>query len=264
MYNNLQLARKYVHYYINAFNGKGHGMHSPFVFNFIQHVLNGGNEKDLEDIEALRKSLLRNRNMLQITDLGAGSRSAKVSRRSVKQIAASALKPPRLATILYRLSKFYKPDVVIELGTSLGITTSCFSRALPQSTIISIEGSGPVAAVANENFQKLGCKNIQVLEGNFDDVLKPLLDRIPLVDLAYIDGNHRYEPTIRYFHWFLEKSDEHTIMVFDDIHWSFEMEKAWEEIKAHPSVRYTIDIFFLGFVFFREEFKVKQHFLIRS
>jgi len=52
-------------------------------------------------------------------------------------------------------------------------------------------------------------------------------------------------------------------LVFDDIHWSAEMEKAWLEIKSHPSVQYTIDIFFLGFVFFRPDFKVKQNFSIR-
>ena len=84
-----------------------------------------------------------------------------------------------------------------------------------------------------------------------------------MIDMAYIDGNHRLEPTLNYFEQLLGKKNNSSIFIFDDIHWSKEMEEAWERIKTHPSVRCTIDIFFLGFVFFREEFKAKQDFMIR-
>ena len=164
---------------------------------------------------------------------------------------------------MFRLIKHYQPKTLVELGTSLGITTSYFSKANPDCSIITIEGNDSVASVAKENFQKLNCTNIQLLQGNFDDLLPSVISQLSLIDLAYIDGNHRYEPTINYFNQFLSKSHNQTILVFDDIHWSAEMEKAWEEIKLHPSVQYTIDIFFLGFVFFRQEFKVKQNFSIR-
>jgi predicted O-methyltransferase YrrM len=120
-----------------------------------------------------------------------------------------------------------------------------------------------VQKVAKSNFEKLGLKNIESMVGNFDDVLPSALNHLPSVDLAYIDGNHRYKPTMEYFNQFLAKRNNETVMVFDDIHWSSEMEQAWEEIKEHPQVRCTIDIFFLGFVFFRDEFKEKQHFSIR-
>jgi predicted O-methyltransferase YrrM len=101
------------------------------------------------------------------------------------------------------------------------------------------------------------------MRGNFDNLLPPVIAQLSSIDLAYIDGNHRYQPTVNYFHQFLSKAGNQTILIFDDVHWSEEMEKAWEEIKAHPAVQCTIDIFFLGFVFFREEFKVKQNFVIR-
>jgi predicted O-methyltransferase YrrM len=117
--------------------------------------------------------------------------------------------------------------------------------------------------MAKENFRKLNCDNIQLLQGNFDFLLPSAIPQLSSIDLAFIDGNHRYEPTINYFHQLLSGSHNNSILVFDDIHWSAEMGKAWKEIKQHPSVQYTIDIFFLGFVFFREEFKVKQNFTIR-
>jgi predicted O-methyltransferase YrrM len=264
MYNSFELAGKYLRYYLRASNGKGHGMHSPFVFNFILDVLN--NRQGFippDEIEQLRIKLLSDSRLVEIEDLGAGSRMNSATKKTVAQIARTALKSKRLAQVLFRLGKYYRPAKIIELGTSLGLTTSYFSKALPDARIITIEGSPAIAAVAGENFQKLGCGNIELLNGNFDDLLPIALDRLSTVDLAYIDGNHRYEPTIRYFLQALAKVQSNSILVFDDIHWSPEMEKAWEEIKAHPSVQYSIDIFFLGFVFFRNEFKVKQHFSIR-
>jgi predicted O-methyltransferase YrrM len=195
--------------------------------------------------------------------MGAGSRTSSSNERTVQQIAKSALKTKKLAQVLFRLVKHYQPQNVVELGTSLGITTSYFSKANPESSIKTIEGNNSIASIAKENFQKLNCNNIQLITGNFDDVLPSVINQLSSIDLAYIDGNHRYKPTINYFHQFLPKINSQTILIFDDIHWSEEMEKAWEEIKAHPSVQYTIDIFFLGFVFFRVEFKVKQNFSIR-
>jgi predicted O-methyltransferase YrrM len=239
-------------------------MHSPFVFDFILNVLNNKSDyQSPKEIEQLRKQLLSDKRIIEIEDFGAGSRINSSKQRSVEQVAKSALKSKRLAQVLFRLAKHYQPQTIVELGTSFGITTAYFSKANPNASIASIEGSQQVAAIAKENFQKLNCTNIQLLTGNFDNVLPSIISQLSTIDLAYIDGNHRYQPTINYFHQFLPKSNNRTILVFDDIHWSVEMERAWEEIKSHPSVQYTIDIFFLGFVFFRQEFKVRQDFSIR-
>lgn len=264
MYSSFQLAKKYFHYYFTAYNGKGHGMHSPFVFQFILHVLNNKSRYQIPtEIEDLRKELLHDNRVLQIDDLGAGSRTASTKQRSVQQIAQSALKSKKYAQLLFRLVKHYRPKTILELGTSLGITTAYLSKANPAASIISIEGSKAVADVAQENFNKLGLKNIELLQGNFDDLLPSVINHLSSIDLAYVDGNHRYGPTINYFHQLLPKTNNDTILIFDDIHWSEEMEKAWAEIKAHPAVQCTVDVFFLGFVFFRSEFKVPQHFTVR-
>jgi predicted O-methyltransferase YrrM len=104
---------------------------------------------------------------------------------------------------------------------------------------------------------------VQIVTGNFDNTLPEIAGMLPQVDLAFIDGNHRRIPTVKYFHALLEKCSDNSVVVFDDIHWSKGMELAWEEVKSHPSVMLTIDLFFMGLVFFRPEFKVKQHFTIR-
>lgn len=239
-------------------------MHSPFVFDFIINVLNNkSNYSSATEVEEVRHQLLSDKRMIPVEDFGAGSRTNSSNERSVSRIARSALKSKRLAQVLFRLARHYQPETIVELGTSLGITTSYLSKACPAASITTIEGSPSIAAIAKENLQKLHCTNVEVLEGNFDLLLPSVISHLPSIDLAYIDGNHRYEPTINYFQQFLSSSNNNTILVFDDIHWSAGMEKAWEEIKQHPSVQYTIDIFFLGFVFFRQEFKVKQNFSIR-
>lgn len=239
-------------------------MHSPFVFDFILNVLNNKNNYTPPMvIESLRKQLLKNKHVLEIEDMGAGSRLHPTRQKSVSQLAQTAVKPKKYAQLLYRLVKHYQPKTILEFGTSLGITTAYLSSANPQAQIVTMEGSRTIAQIATENFKKLNLSNIQSVQGNFDNILPGVLDTIPVIDLAYVDGNHRYQPTINYFRQLLAKSQSHTILIFDDIHWSGEMEKAWEEIKQHPSVQYTIDIFFLGFVFFRKDFRVKQDFKIR-
>jgi predicted O-methyltransferase YrrM len=263
VYSSLQLLRKYVHYYRHASNSKGHGMHSPFVYDFIRNVLNNKSSyTPPPEIEQLRKRLLQDHTVLQVEDLGAGSRIA-AKQKTVKQIARTAVKPKKWSHLLYRLVTHYQPHTIIELGTSLGITTAYLTAANPDATIITIEGSTAIQQRAQQHFNSLNMEFIKSLPGNFDTVLPEVLASLEIVDLAYIDGNHRLLPTLRYFEQLLPKRTDASIFVFDDIHWSAEMEEAWHTIQKHEAVRYTIDLFFLGLVFFRPEFKVKQHFGIR-
>jgi len=127
-----------------------------------------------------------------------------------------------------------------------------------------MEGAKAVAAVARDNFKALRLENIKIVEGNFDLTLRDVLQKqLPKVDFAFIDGNHRKEPTIQYFQQLLPHLHEYSMVVFDDVHWSEEMEAAWGYIKAHEAVTLSMDLFFIGIVFFRKEQKVKQHFSIR-
>jgi predicted O-methyltransferase YrrM len=265
MYSPVQLALKFAQYYLTSSNGKGHGIHSPFVFNFVQQVLNDQRHfYAYEAIENRRKWLLQNNEVLTIEDFGAGSRTGLTKQRKVKDIAASSLKPKKYAQLLFRMVDYYQPKTIIELGTSLGITSSYLASAKQDAEFITFEGSKAVAAVAKNNFSNLGLNNIRLIEGNFDKTLKPTLNTLLVdVDFAFLDGNHRYQPTIDYFNQLLPHLNEHSVVIFDDIHWSKEMEQAWYEIQQNNMVTLSIDLFFVGLVFFKKDFKVKQHFSIR-
>lgn len=264
MYSPFQLAVKYFKHWLSASNGKGHGMHSPFVFDFIAKVLNDKTVyAEYEKVEALRNQLLNDNTVLEVEDFGAGSVIDKKNKRSISSIAKNAAKPKKFGQLLFRMVKFYQSATILELGTSLGITTSYLSLAKPGARLITMEGSNEIANVAKQNFKALELKNVELIEGNFDDTLSSIVRDRSSVDFAFIDGNHRQEPTERYFQQLLAKTNNDSIFVFDDIHWSSEMEAAWEAIKNNAAVTCSIDLFFIGIVFFRKEFKEKQHFVVR-
>lgn len=264
MYSTLQLATKYLFYYIHAANGKGHGIHSPFVFGFVQQVLNDRHAYPAyQQVEQLRHRLRHDNRTLQVHDMGAGSGVSKGKQKRVSTIARSVVKPRKWAQMLFRLIQYYQPQTILELGTSLGITTSYLALANPRATLVTLEGSDQISAIAQQNFSALSLSGIRLVQGHFDDTLPAVLQQLRTIDLAFIDGNHAKDPTLRYFHQLLGRINPFSIVIFDDIHWSPEMEAAWNIIKAHPAVTLSIDLFFIGIVFFREEFKVKQHFVIR-
>ncbi|MBU3715006.1 MAG: class I SAM-dependent methyltransferase [Ferruginibacter sp.] len=264
MYSAFTISRKFLKYWISASNGKGHGIHSPFVYEFIEKVLNDKKQYECyQPIETQRKNLLSNNESIEVEDFGAGSTVIKTKKRKINAIAGSSLKPKKYAQLLFRIAKFYQPKHIIELGTSLGITASYLSSACPNGKLSSFEGSKAIANIAKKNLKTTGCNNSEVYIGEFSKTLPEYLKTNNTVDFAFIDGNHKKEPTINYFNWILEHSNDYTIMVFDDIYWSKEMEEAWESIKKHESVTLSIDLFFIGLIFLRKEFKVKQHFIIR-
>ena len=273
MYSKFTLAEKYLLYYLTASNGKGHGIHSPFIFQFVQQVLNDKKEYyGYDAIEEVRDRMKIDDTVITVEDMGAGfgrrslSDGGKRPRkyyRKVSQIARTSLKPPKYAQLLFRMVNFYQPQYILELGTSLGITTAYMATANPSAQITTIEGSEAIAYKAIENFSRLDLPHIRVVTGNFDREIKSVLHSMPKVDLAFVDGNHRREPTIHYFEEIIARCRPDSILVFDDIHWSIEMEAAWETIKKDEAVKCSLDLFFIGIVFFRNEFKEKQHFAIR-
>ncbi|HEX8278129.1 MAG TPA: class I SAM-dependent methyltransferase [Segetibacter sp.] len=264
MYSAVELTFKYLKYFLTASNGKGHGIHSPFVFDFITNVLNDKRTfYAYEELEQLRGGLLSNQKLLTIEDFGAGSSVDKSNQRKVCDIARLALKPKKFGQLMFRMVDYYKANTIVELGTSLGITTGYLASGNLMGQVYTFEGAKQVVEVARQNFQKLSLNNIKVIEGNFDNTLQPLLNKISEVDFAFVDGNHRKEPTIQYFDQLLAKAREHSVFIFDDIHWSKGMEEAWRHIQQHAAVTLTIDLFFIGLVFFRKEQKVQQHFSVR-
>jgi len=240
-----------------------HGTHSPFVYKLADEVIYDFNDKsEYKNIEEQRKKLFNDDSVITVTDLGAGSHLNKNRTKKVSQIAKNALKSPRLAKLIYRLAKNSRAKSAIELGTCLGITTAYLAKTDAQTQVITIEGCPQTAEVARKNFRDLNLENIELHVGNFDLILPDIIAQQPSLDFVYIDGNHRKDATLNYFKWCLPKVTENSLLIFDDIYWSEGMKEAWTEIKNHPDVTITIDLFWIGLVYFKKG-QAKEHFKLK-
>jgi len=245
-----------------------HGVHSPFVFNLLTKCFYDKKSKpEYSILKNYRKSLLENKSFIDVTDFGAGSKVFKSNRRQISKIAKTAGISPRRAELLFRVTNYFQPKNVLEIGTSLGLATSALALGNPKAKIITLEGCPETANQCQLQFQKFNFNNVDSVITEFENYLQDIKLRLKTetenFDLIYFDGNHSKKATLAYFDLLLTTITNDSVWIFDDIHWSPEMEEAWEAIKNHPKVTVTIDTFQWGFVFFRYE-QEKEHFVIRA
>ncbi|MDB5003800.1 MAG: SAM-dependent methyltransferase [Mucilaginibacter sp.] len=258
---NLRFAKDYLLHRLKA--KTRHGLHSPFVYRLVDTVIYDYRAKKVyAEIENIREALLNDDRVIIVNDPGAGSRVINDRQRKISAIAKNVLEPPKFAQLLYRLAADMQPDNIIELGTCLGITTLYLQKAAPEARVYTLEGSPEIAAIAKRDFAEAGLTNINLILDNFDNALPEVINELKKIDFVFVDGNHQKEATLKYFEWCLPKVHNDTLLIFDDIYWSEGMKEAWAEIKAHPQVTVTINLFWVGLVYFRKG-QVKENFLIR-
>jgi len=256
---------KYIFKYINYLQKSENkfDVHPPFLFDLITDVFEDKNSYPAcRQIEQLKSSLLQKHETIEVNDLGAGSVADNKHIRTVKSITKHSSKQKKYGRLLYRLSRYFEPENILELGTAMGISTAYMALGNKSSTLSTIEGCKNISKLATQNMKTLDIQNVKVINGNFDDLLPRYLASVPRLDMVFIDGNHLEKPTINYFEQCLLKTVNTSCFIFDDIHWSDGMDNAWNYIRKHQSVTLSIDLFFMGIVFFRKELS-KQHFVIR-
>jgi len=254
---------KYIKYLILSRHRRGHGIHSPFVFNLVSDVFrNKTDARVVLNIEGIRKKNLSDNRIITVTDLGAGSYKMNNSRRKVSDIVKYSAVSEKYGSLLHQLARRFGQYGIIELGTSAGISTMYLASASDTALVSAIEGCKETAGIAKENFSLAGITNVNLLTGSFDEILPGLLHRDAPPGMVFIDGNHRKEPAIKYFNMIADVSDKNTVIILDDIHSCREMEEAWSFISDHHKVSVTIDIFRMGIVFFRKGLS-RSHYIIR-
>lgn len=263
MGNKLFIIKSFIWYCMKA--KSRHAIHSPYVYNLVDLVVRDTKKYPAySNINHSAESLARNPRIIETTDFGRSNSKTNYEHRleSISHICKMSSIRPKYGKLLFRLVQNCNPETIVELGTSLGVSTSYIAKAAPQAKIVSLEGCSVKAQIASSLFEKLSISNVSLQIGRFEDVLPEVLKDIKKIDFAFIDGNHKFKPTINYFNLLQNSAHNHSCFVFDDIHWSSEMEKAWTEITNHPSVSVSIDIFQFGIVFFNKELS-RQKFVIR-
>jgi hypothetical protein len=247
-----------------------HAVHSPFVFNFLTKCVYDKKPKpEYSVLKKYRKSLLENNNTIEVTDFGAGSKVFKTNTRIISKIAKTAGISPKRAQLLFRIANYFQSNPsdseqakqsILEIGTSLGLATAALALGNLKASIITLEGCSNTREIAKHQLQLLNIHNVKSIVTEFSEYFKNTKPKTQ--NLIYFDGNHSKKATLAYFECLLPTITNETVWIFDDIHWSAEMQEAWEIIKNHPKVTVTIDTFQWGLVFFRRE-QPKEHFVIR-
>lgn len=259
----LKIIGRYLSYLRNA--KSKYNVHSPFVYELLTKVFEDKRYyPEYGRIQGVRETLLKNNTPVEVIDFGtgAGNKPYGTYYRKVKEITRRTEQPAKLSRLLFRLVKYFQPADILELGTSMGLGSMHMALANPEARITTIEGCSNVASCARNNMDQLGIENVDIVIGDFDNILSGILDKKNTFDLVFFDGNHRKIPTLNYFKLCLERASNHSVFVFDDIHWSKGMEEAWEEIKRNPKVKVSIDLFYMGLVFFKDELS-KQDFILK-
>lgn len=251
---NLFLAKKYLTYKLQA--KTKHAAHSPFVYDFITLILEDKHEYyAFKELRKLRLEYLKNNSIIEVTDFGAGSKVFKTNKRRISDIALHGISKEKYAKLLFRLVNYFEPNTIVELGTSIGLSTLYMNAAKKNAALHTFEGCENLCAFAQKSFNQFEANSILLHQGNFNTTFPEILTSLKTIDLLYIDGNHSEEPTLNYFNLALEKANNNSVFIFDDIHWSVGMEKAWNKIKSHPQVTLSFDLFQYGIVFFRRNIR---------
>ncbi|MGM0565139.1 MAG: O-methyltransferase [Bacteroidota bacterium] len=240
-------------------------IHPPFAYDLVQHLKSQEMPPDHKRaIFSIKRKAANNNNIIEHTDMGASANGKDYIRtfKKVADIAARSGISHKYGKLLYHLVNYFKPENILEMGTSLGISTLYLSLANKKANIITMEGCAETAHVAKSYIKKGGAENVKVYVGGFDSLLPQALQEMPSVDLIFYDGHHKYNPTMEYFRKSKPYAHDNTVFVFDDIHWSKEMHKAWRHIIHDKDVTLSLDFFQLGIVFFKKGIS-KQNLIIR-
>ncbi len=266
MKKNVYLYRvsSWLKHHLTAWNSGGEGVHSPYWFEWVRMVMSDTHAYNIwSDIEEVRLQLLASDEVVDFVDYGSGKRVLNNNIhdvRRVKDIAKGSLAKKKYAQMLFRLVNWLGHQLregnggltVVELGTSFGVTTAYLAGVDKNDKVYTYEGCEAVAKIAKENWKILGMNNIESRIGEIRE--EKLYSDIKNVDVAFIDANHTYEATLKYFDVLASKVHEKSVIVVDDIHYTEEMEKAWIEICEDDRVTSTIDLYQMGLVFFDKHY----------
>ena len=257
----------FIKHRLTAWNTTGEGIHSPYLFELVRFILRDRNSYYcFAEIERLRALLLGCEDILDVMDYGSkGTPDGLHLQRRVCDIAKGHLESKAVGQMLFRLIAWMgqqekRPLQILELGTSLGITTAYLATPDSRNMVMTLEGSREVLKVAQGVWEALKLENIEWVEGNIDNTLfKCVREEL---DVAYVDANHTREATMQYVNYLLSRMEEKGVIVIDDIHYSKEMEQAWKALKDDKRVTTTMDLFHVGLLFVDPHY-LKRHYIIR-
>lgn len=237
-----------------------HGIHSPFVFDFVDNCLTTKVDKNFLNTRKIWLQILKkNREQFKITDLGAGSKQMG-NTRSVAQLAKNAGSKGLYGEILWKIAHHYRPELMLELGTSIGTGSIHLKSGNPESHLITVEGCDAILSRALQQFDYWHLSGITTICSSFETFVE--LPAIGKYDLIFLDGNHSRNATLVYLEKLFDHSHSQTVFILDDIRWSDDMWDLWKQLVSDERFHVSIDLGRMGLLWRREE-QTKEHFVLR-
>lgn len=243
----LAVLMKYFRYRLRSRHRKGRGIHPPFAFELVSKVVYNSEKLNPEgSADSYRRNILKSRESIVLEGYGAGSKKTRGQKRRISSIARFSSVTVKQGHMLSRLVNWYNPAQVLELGTGLGISTAYLAASMRGATLISVEGDTGKAAYASTSLEAAGFSNLKLINDTFAACLPGLLIDLPERSIIFLDGDHRYEPTLSVVNSILDKKLDETLIVLDDIYWSEEMQQAWDNLRGHERISLSVDLFYMG------------------
>ena len=221
------------------------------VESFLQLKNNKLSSTDISIFEACEKyrnKLLQDDTIVSFEIFGSNKTML------VKDICKKAASKPIWAQFLYLITKRLISPYFLEIGTNLGVSGTYILEALKSkknSQLYTMEGLPQLCEIAQNQFSKISSNSkYKIYEGLYKNTFPKLLMDNKNFNIVFIDGNHKKEPTIKYFTDLQSQLSSPAIIIFDDINWSLDMQKVWKIVKSHKNVSYSIDMFKFGILIF--------------
>lgn len=258
------LSLKYLQHRFTAGYRNGFGIHSPYLYDLVRNVIFNQQKQAVPDyVQQLHSRLKKDRQILELNEIGAGSRVTQAGKRTVSSIARGSSVTSKQGALLFRICKWYAPSVILEFGTGLGISTAYLAAGSGGAPVITVEGCKTKHLFAVGNMIPELAPKIEFLEGDFTIHFSSMLKKVEERALVFIDGDHRYLPTMDKVTACLKKENiKEVMLILDDIYWSKEMEKAWDDCISMEMADISLDLFHFGLLIKRGGI-ARQHFKIK-
>lgn len=245
---------KYLEHQFHRRYRHGRHIHSPYLFEFVHEVVfNSPDIKVPQEISEMHRLLRKDQTTIPADQMRVGSKVDRSTGRTVQSFIRGSSVTEKNGELLFRITNWFKPDMILELGTGLGISTMYMGWGWPGVPLHSIEGNTERAAYAAQLVCRCHLEQVSIHWGDLENKLEEVLPLIEGRFVAFVDANHRYEPTIRYVKSILERAGDEAVIVMDDIYWSRGMQRAWKEVISWPEIRVSIDLYHMGILLLRKD-----------
>jgi predicted O-methyltransferase YrrM len=217
-----------------------HSLHSPYVYAWYTSISSKHHARTKHREDRLFLSKNWGTKILEYN----GTRPKKID-----SILANEVLPPAWLSMLVQTGTFIGAKKILELGTSIGITTSSLATIPTAALVVTFEKDPNLVEISKDLFLSRASGSIvKVCSGDINSTLLPYLaamDGEPL-DLVFVDANHQKAPTLEYVKVLEPYLNSVSWVILDDINHSQEMQDAWKQLRTLNTFDATIDLYRFG------------------